>query len=281
MPRNDYEERLEARRERLERAAERAEAKASDAYKRADMSEEATGIPFGQPILVGHHSERRHRAAIKRADNAMRTCVQETQKARDYAGRAASVGSGGISSDDPSAIDKLRDKLAKREALQVMMREANKVVRAFYKKGVRDSQSGDLWTKYIEKLQAIEPTMTDSSALQLLRPDFAGRIGFADYQLSNNNAEIHRLQARVKQLERDAKRETAEHETNLGFKIIENTEANRVQLIFDGKPAAEIRSVLKSNGFRWSPRESAWQRHLNNAGIYAAKRVMVQLTPEE
>lgn len=60
MPRNDYHDRLSARQQRLENAAQRAQANADAAYKRADMSEAATGIPFGQPILVGHHSEGRH-----------------------------------------------------------------------------------------------------------------------------------------------------------------------------------------------------------------------------
>lgn len=30
-------------------------------------------------------------------------------------------------------------------------------------------------------------------AKELLQPDFAGRIGFADYQLQNNNANIRRI----------------------------------------------------------------------------------------
>lgn len=77
---NHYERKQEARRERLLAAAERAEAQSEAAYKRADLREEASGIPFGQPILVGHHSERRHRAAIKRADNAMRASIEEMRK---------------------------------------------------------------------------------------------------------------------------------------------------------------------------------------------------------
>ena len=59
-----------------------------------------------------------------------------------------------------------------------------------------------------------------------------------------------------------------------GLKVVENTEAMRIQLIFDDKPSADVREVLKSNGFRWSPRYSAWQRHLNSNGKYAAKKVL-------
>ncbi|WP_143132963.1 DUF3560 domain-containing protein, partial [Brucella cytisi] len=74
---NAYEQKQENRRARLEAAAGRAEARAVFAYKRADMSEAATGIPFGQPILVGHHSEARHRRTIEKADRAMRASIAE------------------------------------------------------------------------------------------------------------------------------------------------------------------------------------------------------------
>ncbi len=94
---NSYERKQEDRRARLEAAADRAESRSNEAYKRADMSEGATGIPFGQPILVGHHSEGRHRAAIKRADNAMRKSIDEGNRAKELRGKAAAVGTGGIS----------------------------------------------------------------------------------------------------------------------------------------------------------------------------------------
>jgi hypothetical protein len=53
--------------------------------------------------------------------------------------------------------------------------------------------------------------------------------------------------------------------------LVENFEENRIQIVFDGKPSAEVRAELKGNGFRWAPSQSAWQRQLNNAGRYAAK----------
>ena len=65
------------------------------------------------------------------------------------------------------------------------------------------------------------------------------------------------------------------HNTTAGrVEVVENVEADRIQLVFPGKPDAEIRSMLKTNGFRWSPREGAWQRHLNNAGRGAVQQVL-------
>jgi hypothetical protein len=53
-----------------------------------------------------------------------------------------------------------------------------------------------------------------------------------------------------------------------------DAEANRTQIIFPGKPSAEIRTKLKRAGFRWSPSESAWQRHLSEGAKWEAERVV-------
>jgi len=57
--------------------------------------------------------------------------------------------------------------------------------------------------------------------------------------------------------------------------VVENFEENRLQIVFDGKPSAEVRSELKGNGFRWAPSQEAWQRQLNNGARYAAKRFLI------
>lgn len=257
---NAYEAKQEARRERLERAAERARSRARAYYKRADMSEAATGIPFGQPILVGHHSERRHRRAIERADNAMRRSIAEDRRAADLAGRAASVGTGGISSDDPDAIEKLRAKLAKLEEQHEMEKQINAVIRKYAKHGTQ------------AQIAFLEPLgFNREQAKQLLQPDFAGRIGIPAYVGQNRNANMKRIRDRIAHLERAATREHKEIEYANGVKLVQNVEENRLQIIFPGKPDADTRKKLKSYGFRWSPMAGAWQRQLSNAAIYAAK----------
>ena len=61
-----YEAKRQARYERLLAAAEKAERDGKASITAGDTMFKA--IPFGQPILVGHHSERRnpHRMAGKR-----------------------------------------------------------------------------------------------------------------------------------------------------------------------------------------------------------------------
>ena len=52
-----------------------------------------------------------------------------------------------------------------------------------------------------------------------------------------------------------------------------STADNRLQIFFDDKPDEETRTALKSNGFRWAPSVSAWQRQLNDNAIYAAGKL--------
>ncbi len=92
------------------------------------------------------------------------------------------------------------------------------------------------------------------------------------WELSNSRQSIRsaeqRLAAIVKQKQAGSSERTA---TLLGeqVRIVENAEAMRLQLIFDGKPSEELRMLLKRNGFRWSPRSAAWQRQLTSNALFA------------
>ena len=79
-------------------------------------------------------------------------------------------------------------------------------------------------------------------------------------------AELDRLQAQ--------QASPAAAEEHDGFQIVRNAEQNRLQIIFDDKPDEATRSALKSNGFRWSPRNNAWQRQLTDNAERAARRAL-------
>jgi hypothetical protein len=74
-------ERAEAKAERLEDLSERRTQDADRAQKAVHAL--ADGIPFGQPILVGHHSERHARKDAEKIENGMRKAV-ECWKAAQY-----------------------------------------------------------------------------------------------------------------------------------------------------------------------------------------------------
>ena len=56
-------------------------------------------------------------------------------------------------------------------------------------------------------------------------------------------------------------------------KIVVNHDIERVQIVFDGKPAPEIISELKGAAWNWSPRNGAWQRKITANSIYSATRI--------
>lgn len=106
----DYQEQQEARKDRMLGRADKASAESQATYSRAkDM---ASVIPFGQPILVGHHSEQRDRNYRHKINNNFGKSFALADKAEHYKQKAASVGHTGIASNDPEAIDKLNNKLA-------------------------------------------------------------------------------------------------------------------------------------------------------------------------
>jgi hypothetical protein len=82
----DHQERARAKAERYEEWADKAHERSNAAYQRSESA--VAGIPFGQPILVGHHSERTHRAAIKKSWAAMDKSVEEMHKAEAHESKA-------------------------------------------------------------------------------------------------------------------------------------------------------------------------------------------------
>ena len=73
-------------------------------------------IAPGQPILVGHHSEKKHIKLIKRAQDDIRKSIEEDNKSKFYKERAITAeNSKVIYSDDPQAINKLKEKLERLE----------------------------------------------------------------------------------------------------------------------------------------------------------------------
>ena len=67
---------------------------------------------------------------------------------------------------------------------------------------------------------------------------------------------------------------TGKEEFTIGnVMIVANHDIERLQIIFDGKPSAEIISELKGAAWNWSPKNGAWQRKITNNSIYSAKQI--------
>ena len=161
---------------------------------------------------------------------------------------------GGISADDPQAVQKLERKLAGLEKAQ----ETMKAVNAYYRKHKTLDGCPHLSAESIEKMKA----------------DMASQWHIEDkpyptWALSNNSAEIRRVKERIKSLSQQREIGYVGWEFE-GGKVETNAEANRLQILFEEKPDAATREELKSNGFRWSPKAEAWQRQLTDNAYRSA-----------
>jgi Domain of unknown function (DUF3560) len=261
-----YAERRQARIDRLRARAERAQAEANSAFKRVDQI--SSVIPLGQPILVGHHSERRHRRDLDKIHNGMRKGIEASKEAAELDRRAdAAEENDAISSDDPEAVTLLRAKLAKLEQTRDRFKEVNTTLRTAQRNA---KKLGQPWEPYAVS-GLIDMGLTAEAATKLITPDFAGRVGIAAYELTNLGGNIRRIEARIKQLESNAARQETPPETYGDIRVEESE--NRVRIYFPGKPDAAVRDRLKSRGFRWSPTEGAWQRMASNGAWYEAREI--------
>lgn len=185
--------------------------------------------------------------------------MQEFREIQGILDKIKSVGKGGISSDDPQAIEKLQAKLDNLVKYQERMKAANAAIR------MKDPEKGNA--------KLAEMGYTPDEIKQLRKPDFCGRIGYPSYLLSNNNANIKRIRDRITALEKKKIEPTLEGWDFDGGSVIANTEANRLQILFNEKPDEATRAMLKQNGFRWSPSNKAWQRQLTPNAESAARKL--------
>lgn len=108
-----------------------------------------------------------------------------------------------------------------------------------------------------------------------------GKPALQPYVLQNSNGRIKGIKDRIAHLEKLAAKAgitpqikiIPEIQTN-GIKIIDNLEAQRLQIIFPGKPDAVIREKLKSHGFRWAPSNGAWQIYRSSEAIRIAREIV-------
>ena len=123
----------------------------------------------------------------------------------------------------------------------------------------------------------------EAEALKLSSPDRFGYKGYASFTLTNNNAQINRLKERVAQLEKKADASTTKgnnERTVEGIRIVENFEADRYQLFFDGKPAPAIINEMRG-GWKWSPTQKCWQRKITANAKWNLDRLLIFIAEEK
>lgn len=199
----------------------------------------------------------------KNKQNARRESLwQEYNEINGILDKIKSIGTGAVDLADPHAREMLTEQLQK---LQHTL-DTGKAMNAHFRK---------------HKTMQGFPELSDEAARKMdesitAAPAFAQKP-FPDYELTSLRGKIKRTQARLDELTaRAAKQEDDPAESTKfdGGEIVRNLEADRLQILFDEKPDEELRTALKQNGFRWSPKYGAWQRQLTQNAEYAARRVL-------
>lgn len=168
-----YRDRRLARAAQLRGQAACNEARSTAALATADGISDM--IPMGQPILVGHHSEGRHRRDLARMDSAWQKSLETAGKAQAQTHRAANIeaaAEGAIYDDDPDAVERLAAKLASLEE----RRERCKAANVAYRK------------EHAAELKALGPA------------DRADRLPYPAYVLSNLGVVISATRKRIEVL---------------------------------------------------------------------------------
>lgn len=212
---------------------------------------------------AGNFNMRKHNRQMSREDSLW----EEYRQIEAILDKIRSVGTGPVDLADPHA----REMLTERLNSQRQMLEDAKTANAYYRKH-----------KTLEGC----PGLSEKNRAWLTRPGvFASGDGspislygspFPAYELDSIRGKIERTEQRLAELDR-REQQAAEPQTGTAFdggQIVRNIDLNRLQILFDAIPDADTRAALKQNGFRWSPKNQAWQRQLTDNAERAARQVL-------
>ena len=212
---------------------------------------------------AGNFNMRKHNRQMSREDSLW----EEYRQIEAILDKIRSVGTGPVDLADPHA----REMLTERLNSQRQMLEDAKTANAYYRKH-----------KTLEDC----PGLSEKNRAWLTRPGvFASGDGspisqygspFPAYELDSIRGKIERTEQRLAELDK-REQQAAEPQTGTAFdggQIVRNIDLNRLQILFDAIPDPDTRAALKQNGFRWSPKNQAWQRQLTDNAERAARQVL-------
>ncbi|BAV04427.1 protein of unknown function [Filimonas lacunae] len=255
--RHDYHERKVNRADNAEMQAAKSRQKSQQLYESSHNM--VSGIPMGQPILIGHHSEKGHRRLLERSNNAMRGSVEADKAADHYEDRASSIRNNKtIATDNPDALQLLRDKLARLQAAHELLKQAGKL----YRKNPNDKDG------YMKL-----PGATIGQWNDMVKYG-----GIKRFEIANSNQNINSVKKRLEEQEAIESLTYKEEEKN-GVKYIINPEVGRVQLKFGSRVPEEVYRTLRKHGFVYCKSEGAFQRKITGNGVFAAKMFLKQFNP--
>lgn len=249
-------ERIERRLEKREQWAEKAE---HESKARLDAAlDKLSVIPPGQPILVGHHSEKGHRAHLRKVDNDMLKSQERAEMAEKHKWKAAGLANQlerSIYSDDENAAESLGERAAATEHDCERMKAVNA---AFRKAGRPDPYNLDGWKRVGEILDwSPEATEKERHKWAILRRicDYE-KQPYPAYALTNARARARRDRQRAERVKREQATLEQAAEAEGGCTVREIGDGYCL-VTFPEFPGREYTKALKAAGFYW--RRPSWQ----------------------
>ena len=229
-------EKLEHKLEKRHEWAEKANERASEEFETA--SDLIKDLPAGQPILVGHHSEKAHRRLLERSGSHMDKGCEQYKLAKYHEDKARGLErrlENTIFSDDEDAVERLQAKLDDRRKLQDGYKKINKIIRSKITPA--------------EKLKEIMLVgiIGEETATELVESGYT----LPAYMLTNNNSEIRRIEKRIEEIKRRAEQQAAAEQAENGV-LAKFDRYGNATVTFAEKPEYDIIRALKDAGFYWS-----------------------------
>lgn len=156
-----------------------------------------------------------------------------------------------------SEIERYKAELESMKLNHELMKEGNKRIKQALK-------SGENIDKYLIETFGIKPHMLE----------WTMKFGFG---LANNNANMKRVEERIKLLE--TKQSISE---NVGIQSFSfeggtveiNWADDRIRIKHDTKPSSDVIQTMKRSGLKWSPTNQAWQRQNTANARWTVERLL-------
>lgn len=166
-----------------------------------------------------------------------------------------------IAADDPLAVEKMQ------AHIQYLQEEHDKHVKwnaVIRKEGKADNCDG------------MRDRMKNDVNETIARSQYRiHKFFWTDNEVADIRSKVMRLEKLKKAREQASQQEQDGNAGDLqkdGLRVHNDFGLARVQLFFEGKPDDDTRAKLKAYGFRWSPRNSAWQRQNTANGLHMARK---------
>lgn len=268
---NSYEQYQEDKKLRLLEKAKNLRDAANQ--KRQSSFDNISGLPAGQPILIGHHSEKKHRRLLERSDNLMIKAKELDEQAEQLEYKANAIGSTNvISTNDPDALKKLKARLDFLTRDHAAKLEIDKLYRKNKSVGFTDllNQMNIIFERY--NLEKIDINGKDIKRHIEINISFYGKPCATLYEAKK----IKELKNRIKLLENRQEKNDQyikypSYEARFCYK------ESQIRFTFESKPDLQVIKLLKAKGMKWSPSKGEWVRKMTDNAFSQAKELVTAL----